>query len=251
MSDLPLLPGAEPWSHEGGSVGALCLHGFTGSPTSMRPVAEGFAAVGFTVELPRLPGHGTTIDDMVTTGWLDWTSAAEDALQGLLQRCDRVVVAGLSMGGALALWLGTMYSRIDGLVVINPVTQPQPDEILDMVQGMLEEGTTTLPGIGSDIARPDVRVTSYDATPLGPLLSLMGGLKELQLRYGQVTCPLLVMTSLQDHVVEPAQSDYLAEHAGGSVERVSLDRSFHVATLDHDQELVVERAVAFASRVTG
>lgn len=251
MTDLSIVPGAEPWSHEDGRVGALCLHGFTGNPNSMRPLAEGFAAAGFSVELPRLPGHGTTVDDMMTTTWADWTGEAEDALQRLMQRCDKVVVAGQSMGGSLTLWLAAMYSRIDGIICINPATQPQPDEILEVAFGMLEEGTTVLPGLGSDIAAPGVQESSYAETPLAPLLSLMGGLSDLQLRYGQVTCPLLLLTSPQDHVVDPAQSDYLAEHAGGSVERVSLDRSYHVATLDHDRDLIVERAVAFARRVTG
>ena len=58
----PLLPGAEPWSAAGGPAGALCLHGFTGNPSSMRGLAEAFAAAGFSVELPRLPGHGTTVE---------------------------------------------------------------------------------------------------------------------------------------------------------------------------------------------
>ena len=82
-----LMPGAEPWT-AGGPVGALCLHGFTGNPTSMRPVAEAFAAAGFAVELPRLPGHGTTVEDMITTGWADWTAEAEAAYQRLAARCD-------------------------------------------------------------------------------------------------------------------------------------------------------------------
>jgi hypothetical protein len=89
-----LMPGAEPWSVAGGSAGALYLHGFAGNPTSMRPVAEAFAAAGFAVELPRLPGHGTTVEDMITTGWEDWTGEAEAAYQRLAARCDQVVVAG-------------------------------------------------------------------------------------------------------------------------------------------------------------
>ena len=77
MSDYPVLPGAEPWSAEGGPNGALVLHGFTGSPQSMRGDAEALAGAGFTVELPRLPGHGTSIDDMLTTGWADWSAHVE------------------------------------------------------------------------------------------------------------------------------------------------------------------------------
>ena len=245
-----LMAGAEPWSVEGGPVGALCLHGFTGNPTSMRPVATAFAAAGLAVELPRLPGHGTTIEDMITTGWADWTAAAEDAYQRLAARCQQVVVAGLSMGGSLTIWLATRHPEIAGIVCINAATQPQGDEILDMVRGMVAEGEDRIAGIGSDIADPDVVESAYEAAPLVPLLSLMDGLAALQADLGAITCPVLIMTSPNDHVVEPASSDHLAEAVAGPVERVTLERSYHVATLDYDAELVCREAVAFAQKVT-
>ena len=135
-----LMPGAEPWSAAGGPAGALCLHGFTGNPTSMRPVAKAFADAGFAVELPRLPGHGTTVDDMITTGWGDWTAAAEAAYESLSARCERVVVGGLSMGGSLTLWLAARHPEIAGIVCVNPAVVPQPPEVIDMVEGMLAEG---------------------------------------------------------------------------------------------------------------
>src|SRR4249920_1156269 len=105
MSDPQILPGAEPWSSEGGPDGVLVLHGFTGSPQSMRGLAVAFAAAGFTVELPRLPGHGTSVEDFLTTTFADWSEAAELAYTDLAARCERVVVAGLSMGAMLAAWL--------------------------------------------------------------------------------------------------------------------------------------------------
>lgn len=245
-----LMPGAEPWSADGGPAGALCLHGFTGNPTSMRPVATAFAAAGFAVELPCLPGHGTTVDDMIATGWHDWTGAAEAAYERLAERCDRVVVAGQSMGGALTIWLAARHPELAGIVCINPVTGPQPDEVLDMVRGMVAEGEDRIPGFGSDIAKPGAPVNAYEATPLVPLLSLMDGLTALQADLGTITCPVLIMTSSDDHVVEPISSDHLAAAVAGPVERITLERSYHVATLDYDAELVCQSAVAFAQKVT-
>jgi carboxylesterase len=245
---LPILPGAEPWSHDGGPLGALCVHGFTGSPSSMRPVAEAFASAGFTVELPRLPGHGTTVDDMMATGWADWTAAVAEAHARLAARTERLVVAGLSMGGALSLWLAAQQPSLAGVVAINPATQAQP-EIADLARDMIAGGTTAIPGIGSDIAKEGVVEVAYESTPLAPLLSLMEGLADLQGRYGACRQPLLLMSSPQDHVVVPEQSDFLAGAWGGPVERLSLERSYHVATQDHDAELIQEQAVAFARRV--
>jgi carboxylesterase len=216
----------------------------------MRPVARALAAAGFTVELPRLPGHGTTVDEMITTSWADWSAAAEATYQELAARCERVVVAGLSMGGSLTLWLAARHPEIAGIVCINPAVVSQQPEVLDMVRGMLAEGEDRLPSSEADIADPDAVGTSYAQTPLGPLLSLMEGLAALEPDLGRITSPLLLMTSPNDHVVPPTDSDALAVAVSGPVERVTLERSYHVATLDYDRELVAEHAVAFARKVT-
>ena len=122
-----------------------------------------------------------------------------------------------------------------------------------MVHGMVDEGADRMPGIGSDIADPDVdRDAPTTATPLRPAArSLMDGLAPMSRPLGEITCPLLLLTSPQDHVVEPANGDYLAETYGGPVERISLERSYHVATLDYDKDLIFEPAVAFGRKVTG
>ena len=248
-----ILPGAEPWSTDGAgptSPGALCIHGFTGNPSSMRPVAEAFAAAGFAVELPRLPGHGTTVDDMMTTSWADWSAEAEAAYQRISARATRVVVAGLSMGGTLTVWLATQHPEIAGIVAINAAVAPQAPEVVHMVRGMVAEGDRVMPGIGSDIAKPGVVESAYEGTPLEPLLSLIDTVDELGANLGKITCPVLIMTSPQDHVVDPAASDLLASSVSGPVERVTLERSFHVATVDYDAELIQEKAVEFGRKVT-
>ncbi len=247
---LPLLPGAEPWSHAGTGAGVLLLHGFTGNPNSMRRLGTAVAAAGFSVEVPRLPGHGTTLDDMQTTGWDDWLTEAEAAYQRLAGRGDPVVAGGQSMGASLALALAVRHPEVAGLVCVNPLTQPQPDDILDMVRGMVDEGHRSLPGIGSDIADADAVESAYEGMPLVPLLSMMSAVRVLQDDLARIACPLLLLTSPQDHVVEPAQSDFLAGAVAGPVERVSLERSFHVATLDFDKEIVAEQTVEFVRKVT-
>jgi len=248
----PIFAGAEPWSHTAaqGAPGALCIHGFTGNPGSMRGVAKAFAAAGFHVELPLLPGHGTHLDDMLPTGWADWTAAAEAAFQALSARTGAIVVAGLSMGGSLTLEMGRRHPDVRGLVCINPATIPQTPDVVEMLNDFVEQGIAVMPGIGSDIADPDATEAAYDGAPVKPLLSLLGGLAELSADYPKMNVPLLLMTSPQDHVVDPSQSEHLAQHYGGPVQRVVLERSYHVATLDFDKDLIFEQAVAFGRRVT-
>ncbi|MCC5950903.1 MAG: alpha/beta fold hydrolase [Acidimicrobiia bacterium] len=248
MADV--MDGAEPFSADGGPHGVLVLHGFTGNPHSVRPLAEAFADAGFAVELPRLPGHGTSIDDMLITTWADWSGEAEAAYQRLAARCDRVVVAGLSMGGTLTLWVAAEHPEVAGIICINALIE-DPGPMREAIAELVESGMEVMDGIGSDIADPDSVEIAYPGTPLRPLQTLIAAGDELRPRLGDITCPALVMTSPQDHVVTPSNSDVLAASVGGPVERVSLDRSYHVATLDYDRDLIAKEAVAFAQRVTG
>lgn len=247
----PIIPGAEPWSFtDGGPNGVLVLHGFTGNPQSMRPLAQAFAKAGFMVEMPLLPGHGTSVDDMIETGWDDWTTAAEQAYETLAERSDKIVVAGLSMGGALTAWLGGRHPEAAGFVFINALAT-EPPGIRELVQSMIDSGAETMDAIGSDIAKPGVTEASYEATPLKPLASMFDAAAALADALRSITAPVLVCNSPQDHVVPITDSDFIAETVAGPVERLTMERSYHVATLDFDAELIETTAVDFARRVTG
>lgn len=248
----PTIPGAEPLSHEGkGDVGALVLHGFTGNPGSMRELANACAAAGFHVELPQLAGHGTAVEDMIPTRWSDWTASVESAYSALSARASRIVVLGLSMGGSLTLWTGMQHPEVRGLVCVNPAVQPAPAEMLEGLKALIDSGQEVMDGIGSDIADPNAHETAYPGTPLAPAHSFMkDGLTPMAPRLGDLKMPLLLFTSVQDHVVNPADSDFLAANYGGTVERVMLERSYHVATQDYDKGTIFSGSVDFVRRVT-
>ncbi len=245
-----IIPGAEPMSVEGGPVGLLVLHGFTGNPQSVRPLAEGAAAAGHSVEMPLLSGHGTVIEDMLPTTWADWSADAEAAYERLAARTEKVVVAGLSMGGSLTCWLASRHPAIAGIVCVNPATRAAP-EVRDFIQSLVDAGEEVMDGIGSDVCKEGVEELAYKGTPLRPLLSLFDAANEMgQEAFSRIRCPLLLFTSPEDHVVPPADSDFLAEAVSGPVERVTCERSYHVATIDHDRDLIVERTLEFVDRVT-
>lgn len=250
MPEPELIPGAEPLFHEGGRIGTLVLHGFTGNPVTVRPLADAFVAAGFTVSMPRLPGHGTTLEDMDTTGWSDWSGEAERAYTELAGACEKVVVAGLSMGGTLACWLAARHPEVAGLVLVNAAVKPYDPDSRSFIRAMLDAGDRIAPGIGSDIADPDAYEPAYGGSPLEGLLTLFDAVTELQDDLPRITCPAIVMQAPNDHVVDPTSADLLAETLGGPVERLSLDRSYHVATLDYDKELIQERSVEFVRRIT-
>ena len=157
--------GAEPFSAPGGPNGALVVHGFTGTPQSMRGLAEAFAAAGYAVELPRLPGHGTSVDDMATTTFADWSAAVEQAYDELAGRCERVVVSGLSMGATLAAWLTVRHPEIAGLIVINGGFAPPEPNLPEGIEQLVHAGLTRIPGPGNDIADPDQTELAYSEMP--------------------------------------------------------------------------------------
>jgi len=211
----------------------------------MRPLAEVLAKDGHTVELPLLPGHGTAVEDMLDTRWPDYAEAAEAAYRRLVGRCERVAIAGLSMGGTLACWLAEHHAEVLGLVLVNPFVDPPADSFRDVMRGVLDAGTEVAPGIGSDIAKEGAAELSYPGTPVAPVLSLFEGIDAVAARLGRIACPVLLLSSREDHVVPSSSGDLVAEKVAGPVERVWLEHSYHVATLDHDAPVIEERATAF------
>jgi carboxylesterase len=245
----PIIPGAEPWSATGGPEGVLVLHGFTGNPQSLRPLAEAVAAAGYTVDLPLLPGHGTVIEEMIPTRWEDWSTAAEAAFEKLATSCEKVAVTGLSMGGTLTCWLAEHHPEIAGAAVVNPLLQSPPQEFLDGIQSLLDAGTETVDGIGSDIAKDGSIEAAYPGSPLAPALSLFEAADRVGKDLGKIRCPTLLLSSREDHVVDPASGDLFAASVGGPMERVHLERSYHVATLDWDAPLIEQSVVQFLEGV--
>lgn len=233
-----------------GGPGALLLHGLTGSPQSLGRLPDAMSDAGFRVSLPVLAGHCATLEDLESTAWDDWVATAEEAYRELSEQSDRVVGVGLSMGGSLACRLAAEHRELAGLVVVNPFVDPPAESFREAVSGVIAAGHPRAPGITGDLADPDAREEGYSELPLSALLSLCEGLDDLLPRLAAITCPVLIVTSRVDHVVPPVSSDVLAERVSGPVERVWLEHSYHLATLDRDRAEVEARTVAFARKVT-
>lgn len=246
---MPVLPGAEPYRHEGGETGVLLCHGFTGSPQSLRPWAKQLAARGLTVSLPLLPGHGTRWEDMQLTGWQDWYAEVDRELRSLRERCAEVFVAGLSMGGTLALRLAAKHGEaVRGVVVVNPANRMHgfSPYALPVARHLVR----TTRGIASDIAKEGGAELGYDRVPLHAAHSLRNFFRLVDGELPQVTQPLLLLRSPQDHVVPPADSArILSRVSSHDVTEILLEQSYHVATLDHDADRIFDESLGFIARL--
>src|SRR3954447_10069009 len=227
-------PEAEPFAADGAPVGAVLCHGLTGMPGSLRPWAEALAAAGLTVRLPRLPGHGTRWQDANKVTWQDWYDELERAFDEVRSRCERTYVTGLSMGGTLVLRLAEQRGDdIAGVIVVNPslFTLRKDAKLLPVIRLFLP----SFPPVGNDVKKPGVVEPAYDRLPVKAAYQLSRLWKLTNADLGKITQPLLVLTSRDDHVVEPANSDRLMEGAATTEKKqIILEDSFHVATMDND-----------------
>jgi carboxylesterase len=246
----PLSVTARPELTGGRRVGVLLSHGFTGSPASMRPWGEYLGERGYGVQVPRLPGHGTTWKELNTLRWDDWYGEIARVFDLLCLDHDAVVVGGLSMGGALALRVAADHpDRVAGVVLVNPAVATQRLDV--KLLPVLKYLVPSFPGIGNDIKKPGGDEIGYDRTPLKAIHSLLQGWKPLIADLPKVTAPLLYFRSSEDHVVDDASQPIITSRVSSReiIER-RLPESFHVATLDNDAPQIFEESAEFVAKVT-
>jgi carboxylesterase len=247
---VAILTGAEPFNHDGSDVGVLLCHGFTGTPQSMRQWGEYLADRGFTVHTPLLPGHGTTWQAMNRTRWQDWYSCVDMAFRELHETCEHVAVCGLSMGAALSLQLAQEHGpRISGLVLVNPAVKF--DDPRTRLLPVLKHLVGSLEAIGNDIKKPGVTELAYTRTPLKAAHSQLIAWQSVIRDLPEVTQPVLLLRSAEDHVV-PASSSalILSRISSRDVTEILLQDSYHVATIDNDAPRIFDESAKFIERVT-
>ena len=240
-----IMPGAEPFAFHGGPVGVLLLHGFSGSPGSLRRIGEWLAARGHAVVCPRLPGHGTRWRNLGRTRWQDWTNEAVRSLKDLDAMVETLVVFGLSFGGGMALHLAARYpDGVDGVAIVNPWLKERP---LAALSPVLKYVVPSVRGVINDIKQTGQDEIGYERVPLKAFSDAVAFHKIVKRELSRVRQPILVFQSSEDHAIPTGSSALILDHVGSEEkELVTLENSFHVATLDHDAELIFERTHDFA-----
>ena len=244
MTELKVLEGAEEFSVGQGPTGALLVHGFTGSPDSLRPVGDYLAERGIGCFGVRLPGHGTTWEDLGTRTSSEWVEAVELAYQKMKTKHDEVFVVGLSFGVALSLDLAARHPEIPGLVSIAGflLTKDPRRVFAPLIAKVLK----SVPGVGNDICDPEGRELCYDKVPTAATYSMLKYVKTVREALPDVNCPVLVMHSHNDHTAHPDNAKLIHSRISSTDRQlVWLDRSYHVLTLDHDRHEVYERTYEF------
>ncbi len=250
--------GAEPWAARGtgarAETGILVVHGFTGSPRTTTPFARRLQAAGFTVDVPLLPGHGTSWRELAMTRYRDWRDEAAAGVGRLGGQCARVVVVGLSMGGTLALDLAWERQReIQGVVPINAPVLPR-EGVAAKLAPLLARVLPWIPASAAGLAKDDCAAgfeeRAYDRIPTKAAQSLLNEFPRVLANLADTRVPALVVHGAKDHSVPPANSREIARRLP-SAEELVLPGSCHLATVDVDAELLAERVVRFADGLVG
>jgi len=245
---MALTPGAGGYFFEGGEIGVLLLHGFTGTPQNIRPIADSLARQGYTVAGPRLAGHGTTVADMIPTGPEDWLRSAREGLAWVRQFARTVFVAGVSLGGTLAFGMALEPGNaLAGVACINSpfLDVPALDAI---VKDPNAPATVPAPWTDPRMLTKDLAAAGivYFEMPVAALGRGLAYAAQVRERLGEIRIPALLFFSRDDAIIDPANGPYVLEHLGSTAKRlVQLTNSNHEATLDFDKERIAAELTAF------
>lgn len=234
---MAIMPGSEPFFLPGGENGVLLVHGFTGAPSEMRLAGEFLNTLGYTVLAPRLPGHGTTPEEMAKTNWTHWYGSVEDGYHLLAGICSTVSGVGLSMGGLLTLKLASEYPLTRLAVLSAPIYIANKRlpllPLYRLFTNYVPKKRKRLPDIGENYS------ITYDVTPLNSLSSLLELIKEVDALLPSIMVPTLIVQSKREHTVKPESAQYIYNKLGSTEKKlVWLNNSGHIVTLDRERDTV-------------
>ena len=252
MTELSSDDRTRAFAFDGGAVGCLLLHGFTGTPAEMRPIGERLAEHGYSVRAPLLPGHGSRVDDLARTTWRDWFAAAEQSWEELGKRSPDRAVVGLSMGSLLALHLAHQRPReVRAVAALAPALA-----LLDQRSAETALWLRRLPRLPrrleivakrrKDPASGGRLTPAYEEIPLRSLASMIDLQRMVRAELSAITAPALVVDGALDATIAPTAAAEVEAGLGSAIKkRLRFGRSGHILTEDEDAPAVIDAVESF------
>jgi carboxylesterase len=259
MNQWTVDPRAEPIRLQGDRGAVLLLHGLTGSPYSVKPLAEALGAAGYDVSVPLLMGHGTSPEALHHTRWNDWLMSARHAFDELAQAHEKVFVGGLSLGALLTIVL----AQERGAKVAGAILMATPLHLDFLSQNVLRIARTIpiasvfpykMKKGGPDVSDPAVAAAmpSYDRTPIAAAVSFLDGQDIARERAPRLSVPVLVQHGRQDHVAPARNAREVYSLLRAPHRRMIIyPRSWHILPLDVEHEQVQRDVLAFVDDPIG
>jgi len=245
------LAGTEPLFRTGNSTGFLFLHGFTASPFEGRQLAEQLhQEFKWTISVPLLPGHGTEPGDLIGIRWQEWKDCAESEFRRLRERCQKIVVCGQSMGGTLALFLASCFP-VNGIITLAGAVflKDWRLKLLPVAKHLI---TFNKKSKGPDIRDAAMKaiIPSYPKYPVRSVEEFIKLLNCTRNNLKKVTAPALLVHSRRDRTIHFSNLEYIYQHISSSLkEKVVLENSYHIISLDIERDKVYEKIRNFLVQV--
>ena len=228
-----------------GHIGIVLVHGFTGSPAAMRPWAEYLNTRGYSVRVPRLPGHATKPADLNNVKWQEWPAKVAFEIAELQKHCSQIFVTGLSMGGGTTLNIAASHGeKLSGIILVNPMIHVRgvTPTLAYLISRVIKFGKS----VGNDIKRKGVTEYSYDKLPFRGIHQLLSMLKITRAALPNIKVPMQLFHSVDDHTLPVSNTEIIMKEIGSTTKsRIELLNSYHVATIDFDDELIFANSLKF------
>jgi len=236
----------DPFWFEGGDIACLLLHGYTGSPSEMKPLGEFLSKNGIAASGPLLPGHGTSVQDLDTCDWMDWHNFVEAEWKRLKRDYKKVFVIGLSMGGALALHLSA-HNNVDGVVTLASGVKLADWRLpmMPVVRHFIKKVKKTR---NSYARGPDRIRFAYEYNPMKATRQIVIFYRHLSETLSDVTAPLLIIHSKDDIILRFENTEILTSNVGSSIKKVvALENAKHIITLSDEQDTIHNEVLDFVN----
>lgn len=232
-----------------GGTAVLLIHGFTGSPSEFRRLAYYLNDCGCTVQGIRLPGHGTTPEEMIKTGLADWWQHVLESYEALQERYRQIVVIGHSMGGLLALKLA-VEKEVKGIVSLSaPIFLTSKKTAFAI---LLRYFITYIEKKPKDERELLEEAYSYSKMPVACIVSLRKLIRLVKCSLPRIAAPVFIAQGERDDTVEPRSADYIYRHIASSVKRLKVyPRSSHIIMLDADRDRLYADIIGFIRLLDG
>ena len=252
MARHPWLDPAPFWIAGNRAAGVLLIHGFTGAPTEVRPLGDFLAAQGYSVSGPLLPGHGVEPADLNRVRWQNWTQAVDDAYAELSRYVQQVFVAGLSLGGLLALHLAAQRPAVSGLLLFAPgllvAERRLPlSSLLRYVRPLVPKNETE----DSDLADPEAlnRIWSYELYPVGGASQLWRTQRTVRGELDRITQPVILFQGRRDRAIRPDSPEMILKGIRSTDKRlVWLANSGHNLLVDVESQKVFDESLTWIAQ---
>jgi carboxylesterase len=249
-----------------GRKGVLLIHGLTGAPSEMRPVARRLNRAGFDISAPQLAGHGENEAELLKTSWRDWLDSVRAAYRRLAQQVDEVYVAGICVGGALGLALSAETPEIRGAAVYSmtfeydgwnmppfAVAAPIIQFVAHLPLVRQLSWKETYPYGLKDLRlrelasrAPDALIEgSIDRLPIGALYEMYRLARHVERLGPGIHTPTLIVHAREDDMAHLRNAYRLRDALVGPVRLEVLEDSYHMVHVDKERRRVADLTAAF------